>query len=106
MGFLVQSFVLVLLLIHFVFCFSAKHDVLVVLAQLVAAAGGAALPADLAALWKVIAAEVPALATMTFANLPETGLVLDATPFAALPFVEGETLHYKPAQPAVAAATA
>jgi len=29
-----------------------------------------------------------------------------ATPFAALPFVEGETLHYKPAQPAVAAATA
>ena len=81
-------------------------DDLVVLAQLVAAAGGAALPADLAALWKVIAAEVPALATMTFANLPETGLVLDATPFAALPFVEGETLHYKPAQPAVAAATA
>jgi NADH-quinone oxidoreductase subunit G len=81
-------------------------DDLVVLAQLVAAAGGAALPADIAALWKVIAAEVPALATMTFANLPETGLVLDATPFAALPFVEGETLHYKPAQPAVAAATA
>ena len=81
-------------------------DDLVVLAQLVAAAGGAALPADLAALWKVIAAEVPALATMTFANLPETGLVLDATPFAALPFVEGETLHYKPAHPAVAAATA
>ena len=81
-------------------------DDLFVLAQLVAAAGGAALPAELAALWKVIAAEVPALATMTFANLPETGLVLDATPFAALPFVEGETLHYKPAQPAVAAATA
>jgi NADH-quinone oxidoreductase subunit G len=81
-------------------------DDLVVLAQLVAAAGGAALPADLAALWKVIAAEVPALATMTFATIPETGLVLDATPFAALPFVEGETLHYKPAQPAVAAATA
>jgi NADH-quinone oxidoreductase subunit G len=81
-------------------------DDLFVLAQLVAAAGGAALPADIAALWKVIATEVPALATMTFANLPETGLVLDATPFAALPFVEGETLHYKPAQPAVAAATA
>jgi NADH-quinone oxidoreductase subunit G len=81
-------------------------DDLVVLAQLVAAAGGAALPAELGSLWKVIAAEVPALATMTFANLPETGLVLDATPYAALPFVEGETLHYKPAQPAVAAATA
>jgi hypothetical protein len=23
--------------------------------------------------------------------------LLDATPFAALPFIEGETLHYKPA---------
>jgi uncharacterized SAM-binding protein YcdF (DUF218 family) len=31
MGFLVQSFILLLLLIHFVFCFSSKHDVLVVL---------------------------------------------------------------------------
>ena len=81
-------------------------DDLVVLAQLVAAAGGATLPSELAALWKIIAAEVPLLATMTFANLPETGLVLDATPFAALPFVEGDTLHYKPAQPDVAAATA
>jgi NADH-quinone oxidoreductase subunit G len=39
---------------------------------------------------------------MTFVNLPETGLLLDATPFAALPFVEGETLHYKPAAPAAA----
>ena len=36
-------------------------DDLVVLAQLVAAAGGATLPADLAALWKVIAAGKPAL---------------------------------------------
>jgi uncharacterized SAM-binding protein YcdF (DUF218 family) len=31
MSFLVQSFVLLLLFIHFVFCFSAKHDILVVL---------------------------------------------------------------------------
>ena len=37
-----------------------------------------------------------ALGTMTFANLPETGLLLDATPWMALPFVEGETLHFKP----------
>jgi NADH-quinone oxidoreductase subunit G len=34
---------------------------------------------------------------MTFANLPATGLLLDATPYAALPFAEGETLHFKPA---------
>ena len=39
-----------------------------------------------------------ALGTITFASLPETGLLLDATRFASMPFVEGETLHYKPVQ--------
>jgi NADH-quinone oxidoreductase subunit G len=33
---------------------------------------------------------------MNFANLPETGLLLDGTPFASLPFVEGDGLHFKP----------
>jgi len=74
-------------------------DDVAVLAKLAAAAGDAALPAEINALWKVLAAEVSALGTMTFANLPETGLLLDATPWAALPFVEGETLHYKPWSP-------
>jgi NADH-quinone oxidoreductase subunit G len=49
----------------------------------------------LAALWKTIAAEIPALGTITFGNLPETGLLLDGSAWAALPFVEGETLHFK-----------
>ena len=80
-------------------------DDLIVLAKLATAAGATAA-SDMGSVWKLIAAEVPALATMTYANLPETGLLLDATQFLALPFVEGETLHYKPAQPAVAAATA
>ena len=75
---------------------------LVVLAKLIAAGGGLTLPSDLPALWSLIAAEVPALGTMTFANLPETGLLLDPTPWTALPFVEGETLHFKPAVPAAA----
>ncbi|GAB1488071.1 2Fe-2S iron-sulfur cluster-binding protein [Opitutaceae bacterium] len=78
-------------------------DDLVVLSRLVAAAGGAAQPADLAGLWAVIAAEVPALAHVTHAKLPETGLLLDSTSWAGLPFVEGETLHYKPAAAAVTA---
>ena len=43
------------------------------------------------------AAAVPALATMTHANLPATGLLLDGTPWAAEPFVEGVGLHFKPA---------
>jgi len=77
-------------------------DDLVVLARLVAAVGGGAVPGELPALWTTLAAEVPALAAITFSNLPETGLVLDATPFAALPFPEGETLHHKPAPTAKA----
>jgi len=72
-------------------------DDLATLAQLVAAAGGAPVPADLGSLWTALAAEVPALAAVTYASLPATGLLLDATPWAALPFVEGETLHFKPA---------
>jgi NADH-quinone oxidoreductase subunit G len=72
-------------------------DDLVVLSKLVAAVGGAAAPGELHSLWSVLAAEVAALKTITFTNLPETGLLLDATPFAGMAFVEGETLHFKPA---------
>jgi NADH-quinone oxidoreductase subunit G len=78
-------------------------DDLVVLAKL-ATAAGTAVPSDFGSVWKLLAAEIPNLAPITYANLPETGLLLDATPFAALPFVEGETLHYKPAAPAAATA--
>ena len=66
-------------------------DNLAVLAKL------ANVPAsDLASVWKLLAAAVPVLGTMTYANIPETGLLLDATPWASLPFIEGETLHYQP----------
>jgi NADH-quinone oxidoreductase subunit G len=81
----------------------ASND-LVVLAKLLAAVGGPALASDVHGLWNTIATSVPALGTMLYKNIPETGLVLDATAWAALPFVEGETLHYKPAAAAVAAA--
>jgi NADH-quinone oxidoreductase subunit G len=83
----------------------AAND-LFVLSKLIAAIGGATIPADVHALWKVMSAEVDALKAIMFASLPETGLVLDATPFAALPFVEGETLHYKPASAAAPAPAA
>ena len=88
---------------------SGATDDLIVLAKLVTAASArlssaplAAIPSDLGSLWKLLAAEVPVLGPITYANLPETGLLLDATPFVALPFVEGETLHFKPVAPAVA----
>ncbi|MBL9187018.1 MAG: (2Fe-2S)-binding protein [Opitutaceae bacterium] len=59
---------------------------------------------DVAGVWALIAAEIPALGTMAYANIPDTGLLLDATPFAGLPFAEGETLHFKPAAKAAAPA--
>ena len=59
-----------------------------------ALAGGALLA--LGALWPVIAAEVKVLAHATYDTLPSTGLLLDSASWAGLPFVEGETLHFKP----------
>ena len=77
-------------------------DDLIVLAKLTAAASSAPMASDLGSLWTLISAEIPAFAMTSYAQLPETGLLIDATPFAALPFVEGETLHFKPAAAAVA----
>ena len=77
----------------------ATND-LAVLAKLIAAVGGSAAPGELHALWSLMATEVGVLNGISFANLPETGLLLDGGAFASLPFVEGETLHYKPAQAA------
>ncbi len=77
-------------------------DDLAVLAKLTAALGAQTPGATVGAIWNTLAAEVPALATITYANLPETGLLLDATPWQGLPFVEGETLHHKPAAAASA----
>jgi NADH-quinone oxidoreductase subunit G len=74
----------------------ASND-LAVLAKLLAAVGAAAPASEIHGLWTTLAASVPALATMLYKNLPETGLLLDATPWAGLPFVEGESLKYKPA---------
>ena len=81
-------------------------DDLAALAKLVSALGAPAVPSDVHALWSVMTAEVGAFKAITFANLPETGLLLDSTPFAGLPFVEGETMHYKPASATAAAPAA
>jgi NADH-quinone oxidoreductase subunit G len=35
---------------------------------------------------------------MAYVNIPDTGLLLDATPWAGLPYAEGPTLHFKPAE--------
>ena len=67
-----------------------------VLAKL-AGAAGVAVPSDLGLLWEQIAREVPALGTVRYSTITDTGLLIDNAPWALLPFVEGETLHYKPA---------
>jgi NADH-quinone oxidoreductase subunit G len=74
-------------------------DDLVVLTSLITAVGGGAVPSEISGLWKLLASEVPALGTITFANLPETGLLIDGSQWAGLSFPEGETLHYKPTAP-------
>ncbi|MDO8542016.1 MAG: 2Fe-2S iron-sulfur cluster-binding protein [Opitutaceae bacterium] len=79
-------------------------DDLIALERLGTALGAAAAATEVNALWTTLAAEVPALRTMTFANIPDTGLLLDATPWTGLHFIEGETLHYKPAAAAAAKA--
>jgi len=70
-------------------------DDLVTLSALTTALGGEA-PGDLGAVWKVLAAQVATLANVTYQAIPDDGLLLDSTPYTSLPFVEGETLHYKP----------
>jgi NADH-quinone oxidoreductase subunit G len=79
-------------------------DDLVVLSRLLAAVGGPALGADVTSLWAAISSEIPALATLSYSSLPDTGLLVDATPWAGLAFAEGPALHFKPApQPKEAA---
>jgi NADH-quinone oxidoreductase subunit G len=72
-------------------------DDLVTLSKLVAAVGGPALAGDIDGLWRTLAAEIKQLTAITYQNLPATGLLLDGSEFANLPFAEGEALHYKPA---------
>ncbi len=72
-------------------------DDLVTLAQLVSSAGGATISSELPGLWTTIAAEVKTLTGRTHASIPAAGVELESAAWAGLPFVEGESLHYKPA---------
>ena len=72
-------------------------DDLITLTSLVAAVGGGMVSFDLGLLWMVLAAEVKPLAGLSYAKLPATGQLIDASAWAGLPFCEGETLHFKPA---------
>ena len=59
----------------------------------------AGVQADTAIIWDMaLAAGVPALAGLSWEDIPDTGLPLDGAQWSGLPFVEGETLHHKPAK--------
>jgi len=75
---------------------AGASDDLVVLSKLISAVGGAPVSSDLGALWSVIRSQVPALGTMTYSDIPDTGLLLDGTPWSGLAFPEGAGLHFKP----------
>ena len=75
-------------------------DDLAALSGLVRAVGGPVVGADVGALWTAIASEVPALGTMSYGNIPDTGLLVDGSPWAGLAFAEGQGLHFSPAAPA------
>jgi NADH-quinone oxidoreductase subunit G len=48
--------------------------------------------------WAALAAEVPVLAQLSYSKIQDTGVLIDGSAFASLPFPEGETLHFKPAK--------
>jgi NADH-quinone oxidoreductase subunit G len=74
---------------------AGAQDDLLVLSALAAAVGAPAAGADVGSVWRAIAREVPALAALSYANIPDTGLLLDAGPWAGLAFAEGDSLHHK-----------
>ena len=84
---------------------SGVADDLTSLAELIAASGGGIVSFDLGVIWSALAAEIPTLAGLSYANLDPLGKLLDSAAWAGLPFCEGDTLHFKPA-PVPAAANA
>jgi NADH-quinone oxidoreductase subunit G len=72
-------------------------DDLSVLAKLIAAVDGPAVPGEIHGVWTALAAAIPQLGPIAYRNLPSGGLLLDGAAWAHLAFPEGETLHHQPA---------
>jgi NADH-quinone oxidoreductase subunit G len=75
---------------------SGAADDLETLSLLANGVGGAAPGGNLRSVWAALAAEAPALAAITYDTLPDTGLLIDGTPWAGLVFAEGAGLHFTP----------
>ncbi|WOO39481.1 2Fe-2S iron-sulfur cluster-binding protein [Rubellicoccus peritrichatus] len=51
---------------------------------------------SLAAIWKEISAELPVFEGLSYAKIPDLGVLLDGSAFDALPFCEGKSMYYEP----------
>src|SRR5690606_23357095 len=80
-------------------------DDLDVLSRLIAGTGGGSLGNTVGTVWTALAAEIPALAGLSYAKIPDTGHLIDGSACASLPYLEGNSLHYKPAALAAASAS-
>jgi NADH-quinone oxidoreductase subunit G len=72
------------------------------LGTLVARQTGGWAPSTIEEVWEAIESSIAQLKGVSFESLPDTGRVIDGTAFENLPFVEEETLRFKPAVTATA----
>ncbi len=59
--------------------------------------GQVEVPANVDQVWDWISKEVSLLENLSWKKIPSSGLLLDGSAFAHLPFIEGASLHYQPA---------
>jgi NADH-quinone oxidoreductase subunit G len=71
-------------------------DVYILDALLAECAGGTPCRPTLEQIWQDLAAKVEILAEVKFNKIPETGLLLDGSAYAGLPFCEGPGWHFEP----------
>ncbi len=74
---------------------TAMND-LVLLAALLANQTNEKVVSTVDSVWSELSSEISLLHGLSYASLPPSGQLLDASSYEDLPFVEGETLHYKP----------
>ena len=78
-------------------------DDLAALAAILANLTGETYPSVVSTVWERIAAAGGVLAGLSFKGIPDTGLLLDSSSFAGLPFAEGKSLLFEPKLSAAAA---
>ncbi|MDP0501671.1 MAG: molybdopterin-dependent oxidoreductase, partial [Verrucomicrobiota bacterium JB022] len=71
-------------------------DVYILDTLLAECAGGTPCRPTLPQLWEELSSRVELLKDVQFNKIPETGLLLDGSAYASLPFCEGLSWHYEP----------